>query len=140
MALSHTDLCVITWAHPIEDAVTEWAQLMAYLPEIKKRLAEDRQRMILLPAHRLRGRQNFASATDLLRKQAPETATSYGELRQECLGEIRVMLRKRKRRDLPELLAARRAASRPRPPEQQAETPAVAEAEATQTSLPTLSK
>lgn len=29
---------VITWKKPIEDPVREWGQLLAYLPEVKKRL------------------------------------------------------------------------------------------------------
>jgi hypothetical protein len=39
--LSRTDLSVVTWHRPIEDAVREWGQLLAYLPEIRRMISEN---------------------------------------------------------------------------------------------------
>src|SRR5215211_6440336 len=42
-------LTVVTWRKGIDDPVREWGQLLAYLPELRKRLAEAGGRAILLP-------------------------------------------------------------------------------------------
>lgn len=104
VALSNTNLSVVTWATAIEDPVTEWAQLLAYLPEIKKRLAEDRRRILLLPAPRLSHSDQFRKASDLLHEQASIQKTSLNELRSEALGRMRKELGMRRRRDLLKLL------------------------------------
>src|SRR6266851_3650245 len=103
VALSLTNLCVITWATPIEDSVTEWAQLISYMPEIKKRLAEDRKRILLLPAPRLRNDQTL-KASDVLGQIASEGKTTTGELRSESLKRMRQTVNQRKRADLLALL------------------------------------
>jgi hypothetical protein len=107
VALDGTDLCVITWASPIEDPVTEWAQLLAYLPEVKKRLAEDRRRIILLPAPRLLRTDQFRKATDLLQEHASNRRTSAREIRSEALKRMRGELRLRRKQDLSRYLRAR---------------------------------
>ncbi len=106
VALSLTNLCVITW--PIEDSVTEWAQLISYMPEIKKRLAEDRKRILLLPAPRLRNDQTL-KASDVLGQIASEGKTTTGELRSESLKRMRQTVKQRKRADLLALLDDKRA-------------------------------
>jgi hypothetical protein len=103
VALGLTNLCVITWATPVEDAVTEWAQLISYMPEIKKRLAEDRKRILLLPAPRLRNDQTL-KASDVLGQMASEGKRTAGELRSESFKRMRQILKERKRADLLSLL------------------------------------
>lgn len=39
---------VICWHKPIEDPMVEWGQLIAYLPQIKKRLQDNKKSMIIL--------------------------------------------------------------------------------------------
>ncbi len=106
VALSLTNLCVITW--PIEDSVTEWAQLISYMPEITTRLAEDRKRILLLPAPRLRNDQTL-KASDVLGQIASEGKTTTGELRSESLKRMRQTVKQRKRADLLALLDDKRA-------------------------------
>jgi hypothetical protein len=108
IALAATNLCVITWATPIEDPVTEWAQLVAYLPEIKKRLAEDSSRILLLPAPRLLRTDQFRVARSMLQEYASLGKTSVSELRAEALPRMRNQLRNRHRDDLLRLLQRRR--------------------------------
>jgi hypothetical protein len=103
VALALTQLCVVTWATPIEDPVTEWAQLMAYIPEIKKRLDEGLRRVILLPAPRLRPEQ-FRMASALLQERAALAKTSANELRSDALSRMRQELTRRRRTDLVDIL------------------------------------
>ncbi len=44
-----SSLAVVTWRKGVDDPVREWGQLLAYLPELRKRLAEAGGRAILLP-------------------------------------------------------------------------------------------
>jgi len=107
VALILTDMCVITWATPIEDSVSEWAQLVAYMPEIKKRLREDRRRILLLPAPRLRNDQTL-KASDILGEMASQRNTTAGELRYACFKRMRKVLKERKSQHLLPLLDSKR--------------------------------
>jgi hypothetical protein len=84
---------VITWKKPIEDPVREWGQLLAYLPEVKKRLDQrGRQRggggVIFLPAPSLT-LANLLSPKDTIGLEANRMGVSNQEARQMALDEIR---------------------------------------------------
>ena len=57
-ALTRTSLSIVTWRRSIEDPVREWGQLLAYLPEIRRMLAEHGPSVVFLP---LRGWTSRAS-------------------------------------------------------------------------------
>jgi hypothetical protein len=87
---------IITWRRPIEDPIREWGQLLAYLPEVKKRLANDlagRQtpQIILLPDPTL-GPTNLRSATDEFAKIANRRGVSIEQARREAVIELRAWL------------------------------------------------
>jgi hypothetical protein len=83
---------VITWKKPIEDPVREWGQLLAYLPEVKKRLSQrGHQRggggVILLPAPSLTA-ANLLSPKDTIGLEANRMGISNRQARQVALDEI----------------------------------------------------
>lgn len=47
--LTTTRLSVVTWRQPLADPVAEWAQLMAYLPVIRRLIASHGPAIVLLP-------------------------------------------------------------------------------------------
>jgi hypothetical protein len=85
---------VITWKKPIEDPVREWGQLLAYLPEVKKRLLQGASgkpalpEAILLPAPTLSD-QNFVRAVDGLGQSARGRGVSQQQVRGEAITAIR---------------------------------------------------
>jgi len=84
---------VITWKKPIEDPVREWGQLLAYLPEVKKRLQGTPGQpglpdAILLPAPTLT-EQNIVRAADGVGKDARNRGVSHRQAHDEAMAEIR---------------------------------------------------
>lgn len=78
---------VITWRKPIEDPVREWGQLLAYLPEVKRRLTERAGRAILLPSPALRA-DNFHDPRQTLATEATARRISTAEVRRQAQVEI----------------------------------------------------
>jgi len=83
---------VITWKKPIEDPIREWGQLLAYLPEVKKRLrnagGRERPMAILLPAPTLT-EQNLRRPTDTIGLAAGRRGISQHQARADAVSEIR---------------------------------------------------
>jgi hypothetical protein len=84
---------IITWKKPIEDPVREWGQLLAYLPEIKKRLAKREVRrgrggVILLPAPSLTA-ANILDPHKTIGVEARHRGISNQQARDQAWGEIR---------------------------------------------------
>ena len=78
--LSRTDLSVVTWRKPQDDPVVEWAQLLAYLPELRRMLDALGPSVFFLPAARLTVEQ-IAKATDKLGEMASQLGVSVQEVR-----------------------------------------------------------
>jgi hypothetical protein len=84
---------VITWRTAIEDPVTEWGQLIAYLPELQKKFANDMSRarsgtIVLLPRPSLSA-DNLMDAGD----QFGELANAQGISRAEAMRNSKAELR-----------------------------------------------
>lgn len=79
---------VITWRRAIEDPVREWGQLLAYLPEVKKRMREVRPRAILLPEPKLTA-ENLYDPMTTLGELARRRGISVDQARREALREMR---------------------------------------------------
>ena len=84
---------IITWKRALEDPVTEWGQLIAYLPEIRRRFENDDslQRtgsIILLPKPKLSS-DNVLSANDLIGELATAQGVSNREARLQAQSELR---------------------------------------------------
>jgi hypothetical protein len=82
---------VITWKRGMEDPVREWGQLLAYLPEVKKRLREGKPRVIRLPAPSL-GKDNLYVPNETLAKWAETNGVSVKHARGRAVAEIREWL------------------------------------------------
>jgi hypothetical protein len=74
---------VITWRKAIEDPVREWGQLLAYLPEVKKRLRQGGGGVIVLPAPQL-GQDNLLDPKDVLGRLASDQKISGQQVRSEA--------------------------------------------------------
>jgi hypothetical protein len=87
---------VITWRAGIEDPIREWGQLLAYLPEVKKRLANDwsgskTPDVILLPDPSL-STKNLQDAKEGVAHYADRHSMSVGQARRQAQQELRAWL------------------------------------------------
>lgn len=82
-ALSRTDLSIVTWKRPIEDPVREWGQLLAYLPEVRRMIAENGPSIVFLPSPRL-DRKNLANATGMLGQLGADLGISTEQIRRQA--------------------------------------------------------
>jgi hypothetical protein len=103
VALTCTKLSVVTWRRSVEDAVTEWGQLLAYMPLVIRSIAQKGPRVFLLPEPRLDA-SSVERAEAVARKHASDQRTSYPELRARALPVMDRYLTYRKRSDLRRLL------------------------------------
>jgi hypothetical protein len=79
---------VITWRKPIDDPIREWGQLLAYLPEIKKRLGSGPSKVIILPNPTITS-DNLHDPKATLATEARKLGISVNQARQEALREMR---------------------------------------------------
>ena len=79
VVLSRSRLSVVTWRRGVEDAIAEWGQLLAYMPQVIRAVEVHGPRIILLPEPRL-GPDNLEVADASARKRAGRLRTSYPEL------------------------------------------------------------
>jgi hypothetical protein len=89
-------MAVITWRSSIEDPVTEWGQLIAYLPEIRKRLDNDASRsrngtVILLPKPSL-ATSGIESARDRFGELVTEQGISNGEAVRDARSDLKTII------------------------------------------------
>lgn len=56
---------VVTWRAAIDDPVREWGQLLAYLPEVKRRLRDGAGTAVLLPSPRPGADNVYSPSTTL---------------------------------------------------------------------------
>jgi hypothetical protein len=79
---------VLAWRKRMDDPVREWGQLLAYLPEIKKRLAQPRPpKVVFLPDPSLT-EKNFRDPVQTLGEAATDRGISVGQVRREARQEI----------------------------------------------------
>lgn len=87
-ALTRTSLSIVTWRRSIEDPVREWGQLFAYLPEVRRMLAEHGPSVVFLPSPRL-DKSSIRKASAELGKLASALGISNNQLR----GQARLTIR-----------------------------------------------
>jgi hypothetical protein len=79
---------VLAWRKRMDDPVREWGQLLAYLPEIKKRLAHPRPpKVVFLPDPSLT-EKNFRDPVQTLGEAAADRGISVGQVRREAREEV----------------------------------------------------
>lgn len=99
IALTYTSVSLIAWTRGI-DAVTGWAQLVAYAPKIAKRVVEAGPNIFLLPTVKLAKGSNYFKAEAQARQKAKAAGQSYPEMRAAAVKEMKEELRSRKRMEL----------------------------------------
>jgi hypothetical protein len=93
-ALTRTQLSVVTWADPINDAVAEWGQLLAYMSEILKLIDSHGNCVVLLPHPRL-NKRNVIRASEALGVLASDEGRSNNQVRNDARTAINAWLRHR---------------------------------------------
>jgi hypothetical protein len=93
VAIALTELTVVTWRQPVEDPLAEWGQLMAYAPQIAKRVrsADYSPTVIFLPAPRLNLDQT-ERPLELARALAGRENMPYNEWQSAALAVMREAL------------------------------------------------
>lgn len=103
VALMRTDLAIVTWRNPVEDAVQEWGQMVAYMPEVVKRLDNEGTGIFYLPKPQLTSK-SVTRAGSLMGEYAKSQQRSQQELRDEAYDIISAELAARGLKRLEALL------------------------------------
>ena len=80
-------LSIVTWRKGIDDPVREWGQLLAYLPDVKRRCLEKGGRVVLLPTPTLTA-DSFYQPADTLGRESKDRKVSARQVRSEARAEI----------------------------------------------------
>ncbi len=70
VALAYTKVSLVTWSRGIDDPVTAWAQLVAYMPKIRQGISEIGPSIFVLPAVRLTRESHILKPAEEVRKRA----------------------------------------------------------------------
>lgn len=90
VALSHlSDFHVISWRQRMEDPISEWGQLLAYLPAIRRYVREHDSRVILLPVPTLANDRNVHRPHEFIGRIATSRSQSVQQVRREAMGAMR---------------------------------------------------
>jgi hypothetical protein len=103
IALTISKISVITWQKGGDDPVALWGQLMAYMPQVVRRLDRSDPRVVTLPTARL-GSANLHKPGDIARSRKRRDAKSFPERRAEALALMRREVKARGARHLEYLL------------------------------------
>src|SRR6266571_7728699 len=91
IALCYAPISLIAWTRGI-DAVTGWAQLVAYAPKIAKRMAEAGPNIFLLPTVSLAKNNNYFKAEAQARKKAKAAGQTFPEMRAAAVRAMKAEL------------------------------------------------
>jgi hypothetical protein len=93
IALAQTRITLVTWTHGDEDAITRWGQLLAYMPQILKRMEPGKGAVISIPNPRLSAsNRSIEHASDIARARKTHDNVSYNERRDRELAHMRPTL------------------------------------------------
>lgn len=81
--LSNLQLTVVSWRRPFNDPVAEWGHLLAYLPQLKRRIERRQPRVLLLPPPQL-SKSNEVNPREALGEYAVQQGRSVQEIRREA--------------------------------------------------------
>lgn len=102
--LSNLELTVVSWRKPFGDPVAEWGHLLAYLPQLKRRIERRQPRVLLLPPPQL-GAGNEVNPREALGRYASEQQRAVQEIRGEAEAIVRSYLEMTGRTRLFDLVA-----------------------------------
>lgn len=81
--LSNLQLTVVSWRRPFNDPVAEWGHLLAYLPQLKRRIERRQPRVLLLPPPQL-SKSNEVNPREALGEYASQQGRAVQEIRREA--------------------------------------------------------
>lgn len=101
IALTLTKVTLVTWKDGDDDPVTRWGQLIAYMPQILKRMEPGKGIVVSIPNPRLGSRSDAVEKPgDIARARTAGDKVSYNERRARELAFMRPALAERGRKDL----------------------------------------
>jgi hypothetical protein len=77
--LSNLQLTVVSWRRSFNDPVAEWGHLLAYLPQLKRRIERRQPRVLLLPPPQL-SRSNEVNPREALGQYATQQGRAAQEI------------------------------------------------------------
>jgi hypothetical protein len=92
--LTRVKLTLVTFRQPIEDPIVEWGQVLAYLPEIRRRNQERSSQILLLPRPELSTR-NVVRPRDGLHQLADDQGVAVQEIRHDAEANVLDFLERR---------------------------------------------
>jgi hypothetical protein len=106
--LSNLQITVISWRRPFNDPVAEWGHLLAYLPQLKRRIERRQPRVVLLPPPQL-SKANEINPREALNVYAADQRRVVQQIRREAEELVREHLAATGRSELNDLVARRRS-------------------------------
>lgn len=101
IALTLTKVTLVTWSHGDDDNVTRWSQLLAYMPQILKRMEPGKGMVVSIPSPRLSSSSNAVEQpSDLARARTMRDKVSFPERKARELAVMRPFLEQRGPGDL----------------------------------------
>ena len=88
-AIVTRDFHVISWRQRMEDPISEWGQLLAYLPAIRRYIGEHQSRVIFLPVPTLANDRNVEQPKAFIARIAQSRGQSVGQLRADAFDSMR---------------------------------------------------
>ena len=83
------DFHVVSWKNRMDDPISEWGQLLAYLPALRRYLGDHESRVIFLPTPQLTTNNNVHDPKRYIGAISEATGVSVGEVRRGAAANIR---------------------------------------------------
>jgi len=83
------DFHVISWRQRMEDPISEWGQLLAYLPAIRRFIGQHDSRVIFLPVPTLATDRNVRPPKEFIGRIAKSRGQSVLQVRREAIDAMR---------------------------------------------------
>lgn len=96
IALTLTSLSIVTWRRGDNDPITRWAQLLIYMRDIRRRIADGQGNSIFLIPNAALPAGNVEKASDLARRKEAEDRVSFSERRTAALAIMRAEVAQRR--------------------------------------------
>ncbi|HZI98937.1 MAG TPA: hypothetical protein VFD41_15555 [Actinomycetales bacterium] len=93
-ALDATQLGLVTWKSPPADPVVLWGQLLAYMPQIVRKMRSERRTIVVLPSPRL-SHEQFRKPGNIIRSLKVRDGESYQERKGRSMRFMKDMLHER---------------------------------------------
>jgi hypothetical protein len=97
--LANLRITVVSWRRPFNDPVAEWGHLLAYLPQLKRRIERRQPRVLLLPPPQL-SKGNEVNPREALGRYARQQGRAVGEVLEEARSAVHDFLIRTERADL----------------------------------------